>query len=376
MASNQQPMMNQQQGQQNLLPFRQGSRQRKRRSQMTIPLSQGFGSVGNFELSKVGMLNYLVWILRGTFTFSSVGSFDGTEGPWSLVKRARVDLNLSNMNLYDLDGPMSFRMASQMFRGWTPAGTPNDSIASNPLAYSAPMLAGANEWVIPYFIPISANPGDSFDTALINAQAPEVQVLCEVRIEPNPANIATNLTSVTNLRIDPYQCYFSSLDPRAVILPLGQVVRTVQVSQAVVNTGENVLTVERQGKIMNTLTRFLANGIPSDGVDRIEIVANINDTMYSEDAAFNAFEYQRDYSHPKPVGIFYRDFWHARESPSSGDGRDLINLEVLTTFQQKVFVSPTTVLGTTGNNWLHLGRRILVNFQSPATSGINPLSQG
>lgn len=370
----------QQQGQQaqgqNLLPFRQGSRQRKRRSKMTIPFSQGFGDIANFELAKVGMINYLVWFIRGTFTFSSVGSFTGTEGPWSLLKRLRVDLNLSNMNLFDLDGPMCFRMASQMFRGWTPAGTPNDSIASNPLAYSAPMLAGDNEWIIPYFIPISANPGDSFDTALINAQAPEVQVLCEARVEPNPANIAQNLTAVTNLRIDPFQCYFSSLDPRAVILPLGQVVRTIQFSQAVVNTGENILTLPRQGKIMNTLTRFLANGQLSDLVDRVEIVANINDTMYAEDGMFNAFEYQRDYSHPKPVGVFYNDFWHARESPSSGDGRDLVNLEVLTTFQQKIFVSESATLGTTGNNWLHHGRRILVNFQSPATSGINPLSQG
>jgi hypothetical protein len=49
-------------------------------------------------------------------------------------------------------------------------------------------------------------------------------------------------------------------------------------------------------------------------------------------------------------------------------------LEVLTTFQQKIFVSAGTTLGS-GNNFYHLGRRILVNFVSPATSGINPLSQ-
>jgi hypothetical protein len=262
-----------------------------------------------------------------------------------------------------------------MFRGWSPAGPSLGAVAGNPLAFAAPMMAGDNEWILPFFVPISANPGDSFDTALINLQAPEVQCNVSVRLTPNFTDIATGLTAVANLRAEVHQTYFSSLDPRAVILPLGQVVRTVQFTQPVVAPGEQVITVERQGKLLNTLTRFIANGQLSDGIDRLTITANINDTMYDESPNFNAFEFQRDYSNPKFPGIFYKDFWHAVESPSSGDGRDLINLEVLTTFQQRLFVSPSTTLGQ-GNNFYHMGRRILVNFVSAATSGINPLSQG
>lgn len=317
------------------------------------------------------MLNFLVIFVKGTVNLSAVGTF-ATDGPWSLVDRIRVDLNLSNMNLVDIDGPMAYHMARQMFRSWAIDG--GGMYTPNPIVYNAGVASGDNQWSIPFFIPISANPGDSNDTGLINNQAPEVQTTVQVRLTPNGANVVSGFNTLSNATVEVHQVYFSSLDPRAVILPLGQVVRTVQFTQPVVATGENTITIERQGKLMNTLTRFLANGARSDGIDRLQVVANINDTLYDETAWFNAFEYERDYSAPKPVGIFYKDYWHAKENPGSGDGRDLINLEVLTTFQQKLFVSQGTTLGS-GNNFYHLGRRMLVNFVSPATSGINPLSQ-
>jgi hypothetical protein len=361
-------------GQEGFLPFRMGSRQRKRQSGATQSIAGGGNALSaqaSFLLDKVGMLNYLVMVVNATVTVGAGAAF-ATNGPWSLLNRIRVDLNLSNMNLVDIDGRMAYDLARQMFRGWTPDGGTN--YTPNALTFSAPLATGANLWRIPYLIPISANPGSDFDTGLINLQAPEVQCSVTGRFAATGAEIVTNFTSLTLASVNLYQCYFSSLDPRAVILPLGQVVRTVQFTQPIVATGENTITVERQGKLMNTTTRVVANGARSDSIDRIQVVANINDTMYDEPAEFNSFEFERDYSNPRPVGIFTKDYWHARESPGSGDGRDLINLEVLTTFQQKLFVSAGTTLGA-GNNFYDLGRRVLVNFVSPATTGINPLSQ-
>ncbi|HEY7161635.1 MAG TPA: hypothetical protein VH815_10270, partial [Acidobacteriota bacterium] len=187
-------------------------------------------------------------------------------------------------------------------------------------------------------------------------------------------DFVTNFTSLTLATVELYQCYFSSLDPRAVILPLGQVIRTVQFTQPIVATGEQTYTVERQGKLMMLATRVVANGARSDGIDRIQAIANINDTMYDETLTFLSQEYEWMLSLPRPTGIFALHFWDAEEMPGSGDGRDLINLEILTTFQQKLFVSSGTTLGS-GNNFYDVGRRILVNFVSPATSGVNPLSQ-
>jgi hypothetical protein len=349
-----------------------GSRQRKRQSRATqqVP-APVIGQQVSFTLDKVGMLNYLVLIIRATVNLTGVGVF-AAEGPWGLVERIRVDLNLSNMNLYDCDGPMAYQIGRQMFRGWAPDG--GNNWTPNPNVYVAPVAAGDNQWILPFFIPISANPGDSFDTGLINLQAPEVQTDVQIRFAQTGTNVVDTFNAISQATAEIHQCYFSSLDPRAVILPLGQVVRTVQISQAVVATGENSMTIQRQGKLMSTITRFIANGAPSDSIDRIQLVANINDTMYDEILGFNAFEYERDYSMPKQAGVFAKDYWHAKESPASGDGRDLINLEILTTFEQKLFVAESATLGT-GNNFYHLGRRVLVNFVSPATSGINPLSQ-
>lgn len=355
---------------QELLPFRWGSRQRKRQSRATQAVA-GLGQTVNFPLDKVGLLNYLVIFVRATVTLGAAAAF-ATDGPWSLVKRIRVDLNLSNMNLVDIDGRMAYDLAKQMFRGWALDGGGNYTPSG--LAFAAGLVNGPNSWIVPYFIPISANPGSDFDTGLINLQAPEVQCNVEVRLADAGTEFAAPFTSIAGITCELHQCYFSSLDPRFVLLPIGQVVRTVQDTRAVVATGENEITVQRQGKLMNTISRFIANGARSDGLDRIEVVANINDTMYQELSGFNAEEFERDYSMPKNVGIFAKDYWHARESPGSGDGRDLINLEVLTTFQQKLFVSAGTVLGA-GNNFHHLGRRTLVNFISPATVGISPLSQ-
>jgi hypothetical protein len=356
------------------IPFRQGSRQRKRQSLTTQSIAGGgnaLGGVASFTLDKVGMLNYLLIRVTATVTLGAAGAF-ATNGPWSIVRRIRTDLNLSNMNLVDCDGRMIYDLSRSMFRGWAFDGGGN--YTPSPLVFSAPVANGANLWNLWYFVPISANPGSDYDTGLINLQAPEVQ--CNVRVElaGAGADFVTNFTSLTLTNVECHQCYFSSLDPRAVILPLGQVIRTVQFTQAIPAVGENIYTVERQGKILNSIIRVVANGARTDGIDRIQIVSNINDTMYDETAAFNAAEYERDYSLPKPVGIFYKDFWHAREDPSMGDGRDLINLEVLTTYQKKVFVSAGTVLGA-GNNFLDVGRRLLVNFASPATTGVNPLSQ-
>jgi hypothetical protein len=355
-----------------MIPFRAGSRQRKRQSGSTLTFpTPNLGSQVSFTLDKVGMLNYLVLFVRATVNLAAAGAF-ATLGPWSIVNRIRVDLNLSNMNLVDIDGHMAYQLARQMFRGYAPDGGGNYTPST--LSFSAGVAMGNNVWVIPYLIPISANPGTDFDTGLINLQAPEVQCTVQVRLAAAGADFVTMFNTLTLATAELHQCYFSSLDPRAVILPLGQVIRTVQFTQPVVATGENQITVERQGKLMNTCTRFIANGARSDGIDRLQVVANINDTMYDETATFNSFEYERDYSMPRQTGIFYKDYWHAKESPGCCDGRDLINLEVLTTFQQKLFVSAGTVLGA-NNNFYDLGRRILVNFVSPATTGINPLSQ-
>ena len=99
-------------------------------------------------------------------TLAGAGAF-ATLGPWSLINRFRVDLNLGNMNLVDISGWKAYQLAKILFRGFSPDGI-GGLYTVNPTTFSAPLAMGANLWVIPYLIPISANPGAQFDSGLIS----------------------------------------------------------------------------------------------------------------------------------------------------------------------------------------------------------------
>src|SRR5262252_6559887 len=133
-------------GMQGPIPFRAGSRQRKRQSGATQSVAGGgsaLAGVATVTLDKVGMLNYLAIRVQATVTLSAGGAF-ATNGPWSLVNRIRVDLNLSNMNLVDYDGRMCYDLARMHNIGWAPDGggnyTPNTNV------FNAPVAMGNNSW--------------------------------------------------------------------------------------------------------------------------------------------------------------------------------------------------------------------------------------
>lgn len=75
-----------------------------------------------------------------------------------------------------------------------------------------------------------------------------------------------------------------------------------------------------------------------------------------------------NYSKPSDTGVFVLDLWHARESPSSGDDRDVIDTTLLTTLQWNPTVTAGTTLGS-GNNFWNTARRVLVKFAVP---GLGP----
>lgn len=344
-------------------PFVRFARQRIRQVQAAQTVS-ALGQTINYQLDRVGLLNYLLILVKGTVTLSSGGAF-ADLGPWSIVDRIRVDLNLGNMNLVDISGYSAYLLGRMMARGWAPDGGSNYTPNAN--AYAAPVASGANNWVIPYLIPISANPGSQFDTGMISLQAPEVQVNVQVRMNSAGANFVTNYSSISNMTVELHQCYFDYPDPNLVQVPPGQIVRTVEVSNAVVATGNNLYTMDRQGTLLQLFSHFRANGARSDGFDRVQLIANINDTIYDETLNIVKIKNEYDYGLPSPTGAFYIDLWHSGEASSAGSDRDTIDTEQLTTLQQNLVVSSGTTLGT-GNNFHVVGRRILVNFAQPMLS--------
>lgn len=346
------------------LPFRRNTRQRIRQVGAAQTLAGGgsaLAATANFQLDRVGLLNYLLVIVRATVTLAGAGAF-ATLGPWSVVNRFRVDLNLGNMNLVDISGWKAYQLAKILFRGFAPDGGGN--YTPNATTFSAPLAMGANTWIIPYLIPISANPGSQFDSGLISLQAPEVQVNVQARMAAAGADFTTQFTSLTAVSVELHQCYFEYPDPQAVMLPPGQIVRTVEVSTPIAATGDTIYTIDRQGTLLQLLSTILLNNARADtGVDRFRLVANINDTIYDLLAPVAKFKGQMDYSLPMDTGIWACDLWHAGESPSSYDDRDVIDSEVLTTLQWVTSVSAG--LGAAGTNFFNTARRTLVNFAQP-----------
>lgn len=347
-----------------LLPYRAFTRQRKA-PLVTGQSMSGLGATANIELNRVGMLNYLFIVLRGTVNLSAPGAL-ADLGPWSIIDNIRVDMNLGNMNLVDISGYQLYQLNKLLFPAFAPDG--GGVYTPSATGYSAGVASGDNSWIIPLFIPISANPGSNFDSGLINLQAPEVQVNLKVRLATTGASFVSNFNTLSNVTLDVYQCYFDIPNPQMVMLPPGEIVRTVEVTKPVSATGVLDYTLERQGTLMQLVSTFRANGARSNGIDRVRLIANINDTIYDLEPAHIINEYEMMYGKPCNTGIFVLDLWHAREAPSSGDDRDAINTELLTTLQWNPTVSAGTTLGS-GNNFWITARRILVKFAVP---GLGP----
>lgn len=343
-----------------LLPFRYNTRQREKLIANGNALS-GLGAEGKVQLPRVGLGNALLFTLNATVTLSSGGALADLS-PWSIVDRFRVDLNLGNMNLVDTSGYGMFLVNQSLSKGFAPNGG-GDWTPTAP-QYVAPVASGANTWKLQWLIPLSANLGSEFDTGLIVLQAPEVQVDFSVRLAAAGASFVTNFSTLTNVTYDLDMLYFEVPDPNFVQLPPGQVVRTVEISKPFASTGLLDYTVERQGQLMQMFSYIIANGARTDGIDYIQFVANINDTIYQWKPDKLRFLNAYYYSQPMQVGVFNLDLWHSREASSSGDDRDIVDTEVLTTLQWQPSISSTTTLGS-GTNFFNTVRRILVNFQQP-----------
>lgn len=346
--------------QQQLLPFRYNTRQREKLLSNALPLT-GLAAEGKVTLPRVGLGNGLLFTLNATVNLSAPGAF-ATLGPWSIVDRFRVDLNLGNMNLVDTSGYGMYLVDQRLARGFAPDGSGDWTPTAT--MFSAGVASGNNTWKLQWFIPLSANLGSEFDTGLIVLQAPEVQVDFSVRLNSSGANFVTNFNTLTNVTFDLDMLYFEVPDPNFVQLPPGQVVRTVEISKPFSATGLVDYTIERQGQLMQLISYILANGARTDGIDFMQFIANINDTIYQFKPDKLRFLESMYYSSPLQTGNFGLDLWHARESPSSGDDRDIVDTEVLTTLQWQAIISSGTTLGS-GNNFFNTVRRILVNFQQP-----------
>lgn len=348
--------------QQQLRPFRTGTRQR-RAFVNSVAWAAGT-TLPSVELPRVGLLSRLVIQLRGILTLAGVGV--GTDlFPWAITARHRVNVNIGSASIVDVSG-YGAEMAQPWIEelGWKPemtgifqgtgAGSPP---APNADIHVAPVAMGANTWVITTVLPISANSGREFELGLINLQAPEVR--CTVDITAGAgADFTTNFTSFVGSYFV-YEEYYEIPDPRAFMLPPLALVRLLEEQQAIVGTGDAIYTVPRQGVLFQLAHRVTLNGarIDSPGWDEASIRFNKTDTVYREARQWKRIQERMMYGMLPTTGVFYHDFWHAASDVSTGDSRDQIDSEELSTLESVVSINSGATLGS-NNNFLAAVRRI------------------
>lgn len=344
---------------QSLKPFRQGTRQRFAKVGV-IPWTTGT-ALTPLELPRVGMLSQIYLRAELVVTLSAAGAL-ADLGPWNVLNRIKVNANIGSAAIVDLSGFGTY-MVQPWYEefGFRPDNAGIGSTSVNADTFAAPVAMGANNWIINYAIPISANSGREFDLGLINLQAPETRVTVEITTG-QLTDAATNVTSITG-SIFVYYIYYEIGNPAQFALPPLSLVRLLEEQQSVNATGDNLYTLPRQGVLMQLAHRLTLNSARTDANgaswDEISLRYNKTDTVYRLERRAERLRERIWYGLPPLAGVSYHDFWHAASDVSAGDFRDAVDLEELSTCESVVTVSTGATLGGAGTNILASVRRIL-----------------
>lgn len=352
--------------QQTLLPFRTGTRQRRAKV-AAIPVTVAGAALTPQELPRVGLLSRILAQFRGVVTLSAGGALTDL-GPWALANRLQVQVNIGTAAVVDVSGFGGYMLQPLVeeieFRPDVPGTSALMTAIPNADIHAAPVLNGANTWVLTWVLPIGANTGKEFDIGLINLQAPETRVTVNITVGQG-ADFVSNFSSFTTANFHIYYEYYEIPDPRSFALPLLALVRSLEESQAIVATGDNIYTVPRMGTLMQLAHRITLNGarIDSPGWDYARIKFNKTDTVYDEERQWERVWERIWYGMLPLTGVLYHDFWHAGSDVSCGDLRDGIDAEELSTLESIVGINSGATLGS-GNNFLASVRRIVQILES------------
>lgn len=346
--------------QQNLIPLRRATRPRIRPVQ-TVAAAPG--DTAQVILPRVGYLAGYLINFTGTIN-TGAGPALGALGAHNLLTRIRLTTNIGTAVVHDLSGWAANAFAAgyaSPLGGGAVLSTAGGGFTT-PFAdvFAAPLVASsANSWNLNWFLPVSANLGQNFDVGLVNLQAPETQVTVELQ-QATTAQLGTSITSYTgSFRVS--YIFFEVPDPRLAEVAPAILVRLLEDVQPISAQGENVYTVPRQGSVMALAHGVVLNGALSDGFDRLELRFNKSDyaqTLHRTEA--RVFERMLTGAQPVIGTVHHFPMFNDFGLIQTGDGRDLVDSEELTTLESVVNI--TGSLGA-GNNVLRSTRRTYAILQ-------------
>lgn len=372
---------------QKLLPFRYNTRRRFQRfgTQTFAGADACFGQQQSYQIPQVGFLAAILVQVDGTITRAEgdTGTFSGRL--FNLLKRLRVSLNLGSASLVDASGYGIYQLDQTLKYNYGPdlggdAGSPpfpaNGYLVQDPLVYQGTdtVPETAAPFLFTYFVPISINLGRNFNLGLVNLQAPEIRANVEVTFNNSktelfetpvgdPAPVLTG-THFNDVRIRLSYLFYEVPNPDQVNYPPYVVHRLIEDRTPFANTGDVTYQIPRQGTLLRLLQNVILNG-RNNGGDWRSLVLRVNktDDIERQSSIDNRFFSRFNYGHSMPTGMIVWEFYNAEEVPCSGDFRDAIDTESVSTIEFITSIDNGATLGN-GNNFLDSLRQIVQVLQT------------
>lgn len=365
------------------IPFRYGTRQRVQLVGL-FPVTEGNSL--SVELPRVGFLSGIIVQLYGGLirTAGDTGAF-----AWSmanLLKRLQVNMNIGAAAIVDISGNgcKTFNETLKMNYGGTMGGQapfpPVPGALTNQLHNDTLVFEGdatvpnasfpaANEFLMSYYLPIGANSGRNFNMGLLNLQAPQVRCTVDLKMGTKTDVFVDGATltgtSLTGLTIAIHYIYYEVPNPSRVDLPPLALHRLLEERTPFASFGDLIYTVPQMGTLLRLLHIITTNGLQQYNVTDFRLRVNKTDDVYrygSTSPSANRFLQRFNYGHTMPEAVLIHEFWNAEEVPASGDFRDAINTESISTLESIITIGNLIPLGV-GNNFVDSLREIVQVLQ-------------
>lgn len=358
------------------LAFRTNTRQRW---QHVGEKAFAFGDTLSFELPRVGFLAGIFIQVMGNITRGGADTGAASERLYNFLRRIKVNLNIGAATLVDVSGYGLHTQTSTMKpnfvmdRGGSSAAGVlqyvNGATYQDPAIHHFLATPGevAEPFILTYWVPISLNIEENFNLGLINLQAPEVRCTLDLNVGDVADLFATGAivagTSIASGNCKVSYMYYEVPNPQRVLFPPLTLHRILEERTPFSATGDVVYTVPRQGYLLKLMhNAIIANDNNNFMVTDLKLKFNKTDTVYDYKSQENRFLSAFRYGHPLPSGQHIHDLYCASFAPSSGDFRDVIDSESLSTLESIVTISPSAVLGV-GNNFVDSVREIVQVLQ-------------
>jgi hypothetical protein len=149
---------------------------------------------------------------------------------------------------------------------------------------------------------------------------------------PSGASLVSNFTSFTGT-LDAGYLYYEVPNPARVMFPPLLLYRTIQQSQTIAAVGDQVITIPREGLVHRTVHVHTLNDARSNSWDNTRIRANLTDEIYRYLRWQLKRQNQWFYGAPLPTGVLVHEWFASEGLVNSGDNRDMISSEALSTLE-------------------------------------------